>query len=133
MKKAQSTAEAMIIIAVVLILFTSIFAYTNQIEKDVQRTSLSVHARDLCDNVGWSINQVYQAGEGSISFVYLPDKLPGTIDYNITIYPEPQIIEILWLDERYFIILLTSNISGSMQLQSGRLNITNNGGIILEQ
>ncbi len=133
MKKAQSTAEAMVIIAVLFILFTSIFAYTYSIDKDVQRTSLNVHARDLCDDVGWSINQVYQAGEGATGFVYLPDKLYGSIDYNITVYPEPQIIEILWLDERYFIILLTSDISGITNLQPGRLNITNDGGIILEQ
>ncbi len=133
MKKAQSTVEAMIILAVLLIFFTSIFTYSNSIEKDVWRNSESIYARDLCDNVGWSINQVYQAGEGTMSFVYLPEKLPGNVNYNITIYPEPQIIEIRWLTKRYFTTLLTSNVSTSIPLQPGRLNITNNGGIILEQ
>ncbi len=133
MRKAQSTVEAMIILAILLIFFTSIFAYSSSIEKDVWRNSESVYARDLCDNVGWSINQIYQAGEGAISFVYLPEKLPGNVDYNLTIYPEQQLIEIRWLTKRYFTILLTSNVTTSITLEPGRLNITNDGGIILEQ
>ncbi len=133
MKKAQSTVEAMIVFAVLLILFTSIFAYTTLVEKDVWRTRETIYARDLCDSVGWSINQVYQAGEGASSFVYLPETLYGNIDYNITIYPEPQIIEIVWLEKRYLISLLTPEILGNLQLQPGRLNITNNGGIFLDQ
>ncbi len=139
MKKAQSTIEAMIAFAVLIILFTSIFVYASLIEKDVWRNKTRIYAKDLCDDVGWSINQVYQSGEGSSSFVYLPEHLPGKIDYNMTIYIESQLIQIQWFEKRYFIHLLTSDISGNfapalnIELQPGRLNISNDGGIFLEQ
>ena len=132
-RRAQITTELAIIMAVFLVFFLLVINYSFDVEERLWRDSKKVNARDLCDSVAWSINQVHQGGEGTSSFIYLADSLDDNVAYELIVYPKARLLGIQWFNNSYTTKLLTSEITGVTELQSGRLNITNNGGILLEQ
>lgn len=133
-RKAQATVEFMILIAAILILFTAVSYLSGKVNLSIRYNEQKLSAIEICEDAAWSINEVYSAGDGSRKSIYIPETMKTNHDFNLTVYPDDKLVEITWLEKHYTVPVVSSSISGSLQISAGWLNITNvDGGVQLVQ
>lgn len=135
-RKSQASFEFIVIFAVLLIIFIAVLGFSMGVFSSIRQSKITLPATEMCERIAWSINEIYFVGDGGFSSIYIPAMLPETSYFNLTVYPNNRLIEIRWQNQQkhYTSPLATSNISGSLVIHEGYLNITNiDGGIYLEQ
>lgn len=130
MRKAQTSVDLLIIIAVMLIIFAILF---NFIVKDlfIERVDKEIHlnAKSNIENVGMAINEVYLLGDGSNRTIYLPDRLVHLNEYNITVYNTGSLL-LETYNKRISFPLLTRDIETGA-LNKGKVVIKNVDGVVI--
>ncbi len=133
-RRAQATADFLIVVAVVMIVFLSIVGMIQHKNNFTMREKAKMQAKAVCDRAAQEINSVHLAGDGTGKTFFLPQRLKENTNYNLLVHPKSHIVEIRWdsfgEDKHYTSPLITSNITGTLNNISGRVALFNNNGQI---
>jgi len=129
MKKAQITTDFIIVLIIILIIFLSVFSIINKRNNDYSANELQLNAKKIANDLSSTINNIYLAGDGYNTSLFLPNTLIGSIEYNISVYPDSYFIEVRYNSKQYKSKILTSNIDSGM-FSKGNINIQNQNGYI---
>jgi|SRR3989344_6656064 len=126
--RAQVSIELIIIIIILVSVFSFLITTISGRENEFLSTRTTLHAKDVAENVAFSINEVFLAGENTTRKIAIPVTLRGNVPYNITYYENARLLYISYEANNYSVPLLTSNITGVFT--KGDINISYvNGGI----
>ena len=129
MKKGQIATDFIIVLILVLVLFIFTFTIIDKRNTEYSLSEIDDDARKLADDVAFSINDVFFAGDNSNLALFMPDTLPGSIDYNLSVYPDSRIVEIRYNQKHYTSKLLSSNVYSGL-VSKGDILIENQDGYI---
>jgi hypothetical protein len=137
LKKSQISVEFVIVIAIALVIFLTLFAIIDRRNDELYSTRTALYARQEADKFASAINTIFLAGDGAQKTIILPETLRDNKDYEINLYPSSHLLEIKWASleqtKHYDSPLITADITGSLEsLSNITLAITNtNGGIVI--
>jgi uncharacterized protein (UPF0333 family) len=129
-KKAQSSLEFMVVLALILVVFIFFLAVFEKRKDEFASKPDEFAAKTLAENVALSVNKVYILGSNSSSTVFIPEVLYHTSNFSITIYGNSRIVDIKYRLKHYSYPILTSNINTILLPKGHIINITNSGGDI---
>jgi len=123
--KGQISVELLIIVIVLLGIFSAILATTTSREGEFLVTRTTLHAKEVADNVAFTINQVFLGGPGTTKEIVLPTTLRGNIPYRLNYSYSNHLLIINYSSSYYTAPLITGNISGDFPFPiTPYLNIT---------
>ncbi|MFH1317040.1 MAG: hypothetical protein ABII01_05975 [Candidatus Woesearchaeota archaeon] len=134
-KKAGQVSVDMIIMMsflfIIFLIMATIILYRNS---ELVSSTQKYYAKSLSDQVATEINSVFNAGDGTQKTIILPDQLKDNTAYNINIYPNSRIVEIVWNygeeTRHYSSSIITTQITGDLTNISDDISILNVNGEI---
>jgi hypothetical protein len=133
MKRSQMTVELIIVSALVLGIFLTLFSIIDYRNNEIASTKNYLSAKDAANEVAWAINEVYISGFGTRKTIYVANVTFDSDPLNITVLPSNRLVLVEWQNNFYTVPILTSrivgNISGdtsqNISLQEGQLRLSN--------
>ena len=127
--KGQVSIELLIIIIILVSILSFLLTTTTSRESEFISTRDTLHAKEIADEVSFSINEVFLAGSGTTKEIRLPPTLRSGANYSLLLYDKAHLLEIRYFKEgsankSYLTTLLASNITGSFPDSGGTINIT---------
>jgi len=137
MKKTQIAAEFLIVAAAVLIIGVVLLTVFSSREQQIDSVRAGIYASAQAEELSSIINSVYMAGDGASKTFFLPSSLRDNSNYGLRIYPSSRAVVINYSvngEQRlHSSPVLTSNITGILNLSLGEILVRNtNGGISVE-
>ncbi len=83
--KGQLSMDLMVIASVVLIIFLFLFQLSAQNSENARILGAQLAAQRASEDVARAIDHAWLAGNGSVAHSQLPDSLPNSLPYNVTI------------------------------------------------
>jgi hypothetical protein len=140
-KKSQMTTELIIVSALILGIFLTLFSIIDYRNNEISSTKNYLGAKDAANEVAWAINEVYISGFGTRKTIFVINTTKDTKPLNITVLPKNRLVLVEWENNFYTSPLVTSRVVGNnsilfenITLHNGELRLTNTRGEIkLEQ
>ena len=137
-KKSQVSAEFIIIISVLMIMFIAIISSSKPKENHLNEIRTEIYAASEAEKLAEEINAVYLAGEGASKEVIFPSSLREGSNYHLTVYPISHVVLINYSSEgrqrTYSSTIVTSGISGDISMINSAITLRNiNGAVTIEK
>lgn len=137
-KKNQITVELIIVSALVLAIFLTLFAIIEYRNNEISSSKRYFNAKDTAEEIAWGINEVYISGFNTRKTMYVVNTTFDLEPLNIKILPNSRLVVVEWGTNFYTAPLVTSRIKGNISgdvsynitLQMGELRISNTMGEI---
>ncbi len=133
-RKSQISAEFMIVIAILLIIFLSLFIVISKKNSQADSLRKALYAREIADKISASINSAFISGDGTSITEEISGSFKDGTPYTISIYPSVKIVEITYtsqLDTRHYSsTITTSSILGDITQINSTITISNSNGVI---
>jgi hypothetical protein len=133
-RTGQVSVEFLILISLLMIIFLGVIVLSESYKKTSTSLSTNLYAKSLAQKLSHEINNVFIAGDGSSRSLFLPSTLRDNAPYNISIYPESRIVDIVYTvagDKKHFSTpILTSAVSGNLTNRQNTVEINNSKGRI---
>ena len=127
--RGQVSIELLIIMIILVGIFSFILTTTTSRQSEFVSSRDILHAKEIVDEVAFSMNEVFLAGSNTTKTLTLPSNLRGGANYTLLFYDKARLLEIRYsynttFNTSYTAPLLTSNITGSFPVAGGIVNIT---------
>jgi hypothetical protein len=137
-RKNQITVELIIVSALVLAIFLTLFAIIEYRNNEISSSKRYFNAKDTAEEIAWGINEVYISGFNTRKTMYVVNTTFDLEPLNIKILPNSRLVVVEWGTNFYTAPLVTSRIKGNISgdvsynitLQMGELRISNTMGEI---
>ena len=133
-KKSQVSAEFLIILSAVLVIFFLVFHLSGKREDQISSLRTRNYAAAETEKLANGINSVYLAGDGSVKNLSLPSSLKDGTNYFINIYPNSRAVLLNYTFQGNEVHvtagLATSLIAGNISGINSNVAIRNSNGVI---
>jgi thiamine monophosphate kinase len=123
---AQVSIEFISLISLLFILLLLVVYYNSNLHLQLTSIKILKDAQTICDQIASEINLALKAGDGYSRIFFIPPKLSGSIDYEISV--KDYLVILSWKEGSTQSTILTKNITG--EILKGRNFIKNVNGII---
>lgn len=124
-KKSQISIDFMIVFAVLMIVFLFVFGISTSRTNELYGSQKFLNAKEIADSAAFYINSVFLAGHGTTKSFYIPEGLRDETQYALKIYPAARIVEIQWEGRHYSAPIVSSAVSGVLNIPYGEVNLKN--------
>lgn len=108
-KRAQFSFDLLVIVAIMLVLFLSLFQYYSSKSEAALLTRHKASAKGISEGLASRANAVLQAGNGSQANFSLPEALADGVDYSVS--AANRRVEVSFPNSAVSSLLLTSDVS----------------------
>jgi len=123
---AQVSIEFFSHISLLFIFLLLVVYYNSGLQLQLTSTKILKDAQAISDQVASEINLALKAGSGYSRIFFIPAKLSGSIDYEISV--KDYLVILSWKEGSTQSTILTKNVTG--EILKGRNFIKNINGII---
>jgi hypothetical protein len=123
---AQVSIEFISLISLLFILLLLVVYYNSNLHLQLTSIKILKDAQTISDQIASEINLALKAGDGYSRIFFIPPKLSGSIDYEISV--KDYLVILSWKEGSTQSTILTKNITG--EILKGRNFIKNANGII---
>mgnify|MGYP001615436703 CR=1 FL=1 len=133
-KKSQVSAEFIIIISVLMIIFIAIISSSKPKENQLNEIRAEIYAAAEAEKLAEEISAVYLAGDGASKEVVFPSSLREGSNYHLTIYPISHLVLINYSSEgrqrAYSSTIVTAEVSGNISMINSAITLRNINGVV---
>jgi hypothetical protein len=132
-RKAQVSVELIIVLSMLLIILLVIISVSGKRNSMLNSKETEFYAKQVALQFSSEINAIHFAGDGINKTFYLPEDLKDGTQYNISIYPDGHVVDIVWEKndrKSYSASIIAGNFNGTLVDLNGQVNLSNTLGVI---
>lgn len=137
MLRGQAAVEYVSLLSVLLLVFLVFyFILAQSHQKEASQDIWVLSARSIAMEVGETIDRVHVAGDGSNQSITVPKRLPGGVNYSVSVYSHMVLVSVPDYGREFEWKMQTSQVNGSengFEVVPGSLNVFNWNGTIYIQ